>query len=254
MWLLSGATLPSLLRSAPRSLSGWLGRGGTAAGIWPWAHTIEFADPMGFASAARKAAKGTTRTAPTTANPKMIGARVYNHEAQTRGFVNQWFTMMLRLAWVLGAAALYSTYLLVQKEGLAMTPALAFELASLAVAVATTAWLQSGGHPVSRRLCFVLVGLQVFGFASSQFNARVPQAHDESPLLAAVRDFKLDEEAFPLGAVYFAICATARAFMQKQLSAARKAVREFESIPIASVLAASEITEELKGAAAKKSD
>ena len=193
--------------------------------------------------ALRAASKEASTKRPDHANPKMIGNHVYRHEAKTSRFVDQWYTMMLRLAWVLGAGASWSTYQLVKEKGLAVSPALAFELSSLAVAGATTAWLQSGGHPVAMRLCAVLVGLQLFGYASHLFNCGYPA--DQTPawipgaLLEPVRDFVLPEDAFPLGAVYFFVCNTARRFMGKQLKVARDSVREFEGLPIAAVLTTS---------------
>ena len=178
---------------------------------------------------------------PDKADPKAIGNHVYRHEAKTRLFVNQWFTMMLRLAWVLGAAGAWSTYLLVKEQGVGISPALVLELSNFAVAVATTAWLQSGGHPIATRLCYVLVGLQLFGYASHVFNGKVPEDPTWMPpsLLGPIRDFVLPEDAFPLGAVYFFVCSTARRFMAKQLKTARDSVREFEGLPIEAVLATS---------------
>ena len=193
--------------------------------------------------ALRAASKEASAKRPDHANPKMIGNHLYHHEAKTSRFVNQWYTLMLRLAWVLGAGASWSTYQLVKENGLVVSPALVFELSSLAVAGATTAWLQSGGHPVAARLCAVLVGLQLFGYASHLFNCRYPA--DQTPswipgdILGPVRDFVLPEDAFPLGAAYFFACNTARRFMAKQLKTARDSVREFEGLPIAAVLTTS---------------
>eukprot|EP00937_MAST-01D_sp_MAST-1D-sp2_P003895 g3895.t1 len=160
-----------------------------------------------------------------------LGVHVLANEARTHTFVEQWRGLMLKLAWVLGFAAVWSTYQRIESDGWGMTPALAFELFSVGVAFSTTMFVQSNGHRTSLQLCVALAFTQLFAYGSSMYNRRFPPSPSDPPmlLLGLVRDMKvLPDDAFPLGAFFFGLCVLARNTMRRQLLQARVTRRRFE--------------------------
>ena len=107
---------------------------------------------------------------PKEATPRQIGQHIYHHQIQTQAFVTQWHGLMLKLSWVLAFGAGYSTWQVLQTQGWAMTPTLAFELFSVALAFATAMYVQHHGHPTALHLCLVLVVMQLFACGSSAYN------------------------------------------------------------------------------------
>ena len=181
---------------------------------------------------------------PKEVTPRQVGNHVYHHEYRTQHFTQQWHGLMLKLAWVLAFGAAYSTWEVLRAQGDAwqMTPALAFEVFSLMQAAATTMYLQSNGHPTALQLCVVLTAMQLFAVIASAYNRRFPPGPHDPPMLmlGLVRDFKvLPEDAFPTGAIYFALCWLARRTMARQLRQASRNSRSFSQLPAEAVLRAS---------------
>ena len=186
---------------------------------------------------------------PKEVTPRQLGNHIYHHEYRTQHFTQQWQGLMLKLAWVLAFGAAYSTWQVLQAQGDAwqMTPALAFEIFSLAQAAGTTMYLQSNGHHTALQLCIVLTSMQLFAVVASAYNRRFPPGPHDPPmlLLGLVRDFKvLPDDAFPTGAVYFALCWFARRTMARQLRQASRNSRSFGHLPAEAILRASGVESE----------
>ena len=140
--------------------------------------------------------------------------------------------MMRNFAFFILFGAMYECSQELKKE-FAMTPLIAFEIFTMAVAMGNISFMNDVMH--SRRsgmkICLAFGSCQALAWASNAYIRDYAPEGTGSPTIELMKDFRLPDDKIPLGCVYFGMCWLADKYMQRMLSLAQQVSDACDTAP-----------------------